>query len=282
MKFINVDLDTDAIRLVPVCDTQHGAPGVHREAFREYIEDEVLDRPEGRILGVGDYTDGMSPSNRKVLRANFEKGILYDTPADMILAGAREQVGDFLHDVRGTEDRWDALLSGHHYWEYNYRAADDALYSIRNTDYDIAQRVHAPYMGRGLTMVTYKFPAIRRQRRQEFRVLLTHGEGASSTFSGALNTLEKMMRAFRANVFLTGHHHKSVAARAVVLEEDEDDPTGMSAQETRLIGAGSWMRGFVKDTVTYPEEGLMVPLAIGSSVIDVRQGRHGLRARVEV
>ncbi len=77
------------------------------------------------------------------------------------------------------------------------------------------------------------------------------------------------MRAFIAEIYIIGHHHKSVAARAVRLTEAPKAATSLVADEVLLVGAGSFLRGYMQDEVTYAEKGQMIPLATGAPVIKV-------------
>lgn len=231
--------------------------------------------------GFGSHnTDGMSPSNRRNLLVSFVKGELYDTARDMLDDAAAQQRDEFLRLVAGSEGRWDALLKGHHLWEY-VRAYADGTKQLRTTDHDIADALGAPYLGEpgqtiGSAMITYRFPATHKGgKRPLLRVYAVHGQGGGSTFAGPLNQLERMMRAFTAHVYIVAHHHKDVAAAANRLDEDPKAPTHLVATDTRLVSAGSWMRGYMPNEVTYAEDGMMVPLAIGAPIIYVKPKKRG-------
>lgn len=282
MKHLTVKIPTDTLRLYPVCDVQIGAPGVDTKGFAEYIQ-EAADDPVGRLVGVGDYTDGCSPSNRKEFDAAYVKGLMYDTQRDMLDAGSEAQVNAFNNLVAPTVGRWDVLLGGHH-WLYKCKT-DNGTVVWRPSDADIADYVNAPYVEAGSDVViTYSFPPLKKKgKRPYMRVWLRHLEGSGQTFAAPLNQLEKQMRAFNADIYLGGHHHKLVAAGAVKLSEDFKHPTQLKATEARLISAGSWMRSYMPDEVTYAEKAMLVPLATGAPIVTVRRRDDGsFKIRVEV
>ncbi len=268
MRHLQIDVETPEIHIYPVCDVQVGATGVAERYFREYIEDALAD-PLARFVGVGDYTDSMSPSNRKHLNVAFEKGDLYDTPRAMIESKQMEYADRFLHLVRGTEGKWDFLLKGHHLGEYVVSDPETGKRTLTTTDHHIAEALGAPYLGEpgqtiGSAMVSYRFPPTHKGgRRPILRMYAVHGQGGGGTFAGPLNQLEKMMRAFNAHIYLVGHHHKAVAAAATKLNEAVGEETHLLATDARMVSAGSWMRGYMPNEVTYAEDGLMVPLAVG-------------------
>lgn len=224
--------------------------------------------------GFGSHnTDGVSPSNRKLLNTAFVRGELYDTAADMLDEAAFNQAHRFLDLVDGTEGRWDYLLGGHHVWTFK----DVATYGYPTTDHYIADRLGAPYLGQTggqieSAVVTYRFPAPKGKPRPEFRVYAVHGQGGGSTWAGPFNQLERMTRGFVADLYLVAHHHRLGAVASVKLEENPRASTRLSATDSRLVACGSWLRGYLPGEVTYAEDGLMVPLALGAPVIEVRPG----------
>ena len=273
MRHLTVRVPKRQMNLYPVSDVQTGAAGVDTVAFGEYIQEGVAD-PLGRFIGIGDYTDSMSPSNRALLDVAEAEGRLYDTSREALSRGAFSMRDEFITLVEPSVGRWDWLLKGHHKYDYKVRL-DDGTVSVRSTDHDIAEYVGAPYLGEagkaiGSAMVKYVFPARKRGGTEPvLKVYAVHGQGGSSSWAGPLNQLDKMMRAFTADIYIVAHHHKEVAARAVKLSDNPEHPTHLKATDSLLICAGSWMRSYMPDEVTYAEDGLMVPLATGAPIIQV-------------
>lgn len=259
------------VHIYPVCDVQIGGVGVDLRGFQEYI-DEAMEDPLARFVGVGDYTDGVSPSNRKLLRVSFVKGELYDTAQNMLDDAAQRDVQTFLDIVAPTRGKWDFLLEGHHFWEYTVDR------SLRTTDQDIADYLGCPSLGTGSALVSYQFKS-----GSPLRMYVRHGEGSGQSFAAPLNQLERQMRAFTADIYLIGHHHKLVAGGAVKLTESPDAETQFAATDARLVGAGSWLRGFMPNEVSYAEAGMMVPLATGAPIIKATRRKDGtFKVRVTV
>lgn len=282
MRHLTINVPTRDINLYPISDVQVGAAGANEDGFREHIE-YALDDPYARFIGVGDYTDGVSPSNRRALLAAFERGELYDTAREMLVDAAKRQAARFLTLVEGTEGRWDGLLGGHHFFRYTENG------QVRSTDMDIAEAVGAPYLatpdgGMESAIITYRFPsAIAGGERPFVRVYVVHGQGGGQTFAGPLNQLERMARGVTADVYIVAHHHKLVAAGGAKLDENPDAPTSLAATDFRLVGAGSWLRGYMPNESTYAEDGLMSPLAIGAPIVHIHRRRDNtFRIRAEV
>jgi hypothetical protein len=274
LRHMTVRVKQRQMNLYPVSDVQTGAAGVDVEGFAEYVREAVAD-PIGRLVGIGDYTDSMSPSNRALLDVAEAEGRLYDTSREALTRGAFTMRDEFTTLVEPSIGRWDFLLKGHHKYDYKVHL-DDGTWSVRSTDHDIAEYVGAPYLGEagkqiGSAMVKYVFPARKRGGPEPvLKVYAVHGQGGGGgSFAGPLNQLEKMMRAFTADIYIVAHHHKAVVARAVKLSENDEHETHLRATDSLLVCAGSWMRSYMPNEVTYAEDGLLVPLAIGAPTITV-------------
>lgn len=263
MRHLTIPVKGTEIHIYPINDVQIGGKGVDLKGFQAHIDDALAD-PLARFCGVGDYTDGVSPSNRKYLLTGFVRGDLYDTAKDMLDDSGKRQANEFLDIVRPTRGKWDFLQQGHHYWEY----AQDGR--IRTTDDDIAEALRCPNLGNETAIISYQFKSGR-----PLRMFVTHGQGSGESFAAPINQLEKQMRAFTADIYLMGHHHKLVAAGAVKLDESPEADTMLAATDARLVAAGSWLRGFLPGESTYAEEGMMVPLVTGAPIINATRRKDG-------
>jgi hypothetical protein len=261
-----------------------GGIGVADKEFRAHIE-EALEDPLARFIGLGDYTDSVSPSNQATLDAAFARGELYDTVGRMLESAAGAHKDEFLRLVAGTEGRWDALLRGHHTYKYGVKQENGGTL-LRNTDMDIAEAVGAPYLGGtskdlGMAMLSYVFPG--KKKGNVLRVFVWHGQGGGQSFASPLNQLERMARQHPAHIYIVAHHHKLVAGRYVRLNQDINATTKLRATDSAIVAAGSWLRGFMPDDVTYAEDAGYAPLAIGAPSISARtRGDGTFRVRVTI
>lgn len=279
MRHVLIEVDGPEITLCPISDVQVGASGVETDGLRQHIED-CLTLPNPNFFGGGDYTDSVSPSNREILEAHYAKGDLYDTPRKMMEAQGKLHAQEFLKLMNGTEGKWNFFLKGHHLNQYRI-ANTDGSWTIRTTDQDIAEQLGGPYcdhpgIEKGMVLVSYRFPAPSKGRKHPvLRMLALHGNGGGATFAGPFNQLEKLARGFACHIYYVAHHHKLAAARIVKLHEEPTADTSLKATDAVMVAGGSWMRGYMPDEVTYAENGLMAPLAMGSPIIHVRARKDG-------
>lgn len=215
------------------------------------------------FLGMGDYLDTVSPSNRKALRAAG----LYDTTKDAIEEIMAQRLEKFLGIVKGTEGRWLGLLEGHHYYEF-----EDGT----TTDTRLCQQLRAPYLG-DCAFVRLVFQAQGR-KRVGCTIWCHHGEGSGRLAGAPLAPLERMSQAFEADIYLMGHHHRKVSAPLDRIYVNWAERPPRLRHRRVIIGCtGGFLRGYMQGSRrggraqgTYVEQGMMAPAALGGLVIRIR------------
>lgn len=264
MRHITIQVKTNDINIYPINDVQVGGMGVDEKRFGVYIKG-LAEDPIGHGLGLGDYTDGLSPSNRAAIRSASNSGNWYDVGEQMLLDSATRQANTFIKLAAPAAGKIDAMLKGHHFYEYKKLEGGKTV--LTSTDIDIAAALGAPYLDdtsdkKQMAMITYKGP-----KGRQLRVLALHGEGSGSTLASPLSRLTGLMGSFQADVYMIAHHHKVFATRIPVLRSADGTSTHLAHRDTLLVACGSWMRGYIEDETTYAEAGIMSPLAIGAPVI---------------
>lgn len=282
MRHIKINVNSDELRLYPINDVQIGAQGCDEDAFARYIEEAAKDK-QGRFFGAGDYTDSISPSNRRNLAIAYENGAVYDTLQEMIDSSGRQMARNFVEITRPAQNRVDFWLKGHHLMRYKDQL-NDGRYIVRTTDHDIADSLGGVYLGdadekMSQVLVSYIFPKIKRNKPNPVLTMYAlHGSsksGGGHTYTSPLSMLQRMTATFNADIYFTAHYHKVVAARHVKLTQDPNSKTKLDATDSLLVAGGSWMKSYMPDAVTYAEDGVMSPLAIGTVVMDVKLLENG-------
>src|SRR5688572_14554853 len=76
------------------------------------------------FIGMGDYVDAFSPSNRQRIRS----AALYDTAQSMIDQKAESLVTELYEEaLKPSKGRWLGLLEGHHYHQFSAGMTTDML-----------------------------------------------------------------------------------------------------------------------------------------------------------
>lgn len=230
------------------------------------------------FLGMGDYLDTLSPSQRAALK----KLEMYDSTEDMVEEILGQRLEKFKKLVKGTEGRWLGLLEGHHYAEF----ADGTT-----TDTRLCQYLKAPFLG-DCAMVRVNFADSK--VRSSCIIWAHHGVGNGRLLSSPLNALEHVVKAFSADVYLIGHQHKKVAGPLDrIFVQWEADPPQIKHRRIIMACTGGFLRGYMQGHQrsgraqgTYVEQRMMNPTSLGGIVIYARPrsstGKYHLDLSVEL
>ena len=228
------------------------------------------------FLGMGDYHDFLSPSNRKYLRTAG----LYDTATELIEEWHREHLEGLKKILEPTKGRWLGLLEGHHFYEY----ADGTT-----TDTDLCKFLDAPFLG---TCAMLVLTFVKGKARACCTLWAHHGTGGGSTPGAPFNTLNRLMGAFpQVDIFLMGHTTKQGHVPMDALEV-WGEPPKLRDRTRSLVLTGGFMRGYQQGSKlgktgraqgSYVEKAMMVPTALGGPLIYVTpRDRHGAGLDIKV
>ncbi len=256
---------SDEILVMPVGDIQwHGDDrGVALGMLKRHIQWGVDN--DAWFLGMGDYIDAFSPSNRQRLRS----AALYDTANAIIDQKAEDLLGQ-LYDkaLAPSKGRWLGLLEGHHYHQFAAGMTTDML---------LADRLQTRFLGTS----AYVRLLFGRGGNSVGTVLIWahHGSGGGQTPAAVLNKLRGMAATFDGDVFLMGHLPKKVVDvmdRMVPVYPKKGEP--FLVHRTRVLaGTGGFMKTWVPGARQgivprggYGEAAMYQPAALGGVVVRVR------------
>lgn len=216
-------------------------------------------------VGMGDYIDMESPSNRRAIQ---NSGV-YDSVMDA-LDGAAEELEEELKEMfKPTIGRWLGLLEGHHYHPHQ---------DGTTTDTRLAQYLKAPFLGTCAYLnIAFKSPG-KGHLNPSYNIWAHHGRGGGNLAGSPSNTLEKKILGFDADLYLMGHTHTAGA-----IPRDRVYPAWGKTQGTLhhkklyLVNCGAYLKGYEERSRrngraggSYAERGMMNPLSLGSARIHFR------------
>lgn len=256
--------------IIPIGDIQLQAnrDAVDLDRLRADIEFGV--KHGAWFIGMGDYIDQESPSNRKALvSAGF-----YDSIRDALDLQAEQLEDELKAILKPTIGRWLGLLEGHH-----YHVHQDGT----TTDVRLAQYLKAPFMGTSAYVSLEFDPEGENGKRssvgkQRINIWCHHGRAGGKLIASPINQLEHVVKGFDADIYLVGHHHKASAARISRIYPSFGKRVGMLRHQTSyLVACGAYLRGWVPGHQAdgragglYAERGMMNPLALGGVRIWIR------------
>lgn len=215
-------------------------------------------------IGVGDYIDMESPSNRKLLRGTG----FYDSVLDALDAKAEELQEELQDILKPTRKHWLGILDGHHYHEYQDGGTSDTR---------LAQYLDAPFLGTcAAVKVVFELPAgVGGSRTHHvnpsFNIWAHHGRGGGKLSSAPINSLEHIVKGFDSDVYLIAHTHRAGAVRMARIYPQFGPKKGyLEHKDLFLAACGSFLKGYAEGhqrggraAGMYPEAAMMNPLSLG-------------------
>jgi len=220
------------------------------------------------FIGMGDYIDTFSPSNRERLGG----ARLYDTAVKALDKDARSRV-ERLYEIalQPSKGWWLGMLEGHHFHQFREGiTSDQYLSSMLDTTF----LGTAAYLK--LTFLRHESSA----SRGSVWVWCHHGVGGGSTAGAGLNRLEKVTRGFDADIYLMGHQHTKDAKPVDYIRPAwrTDSTTPQLIHATKLlVVTGSFLKGYQlgrRDGLVprggYVEKAMLNPVALGGVLVKIR------------
>ncbi len=254
----------EELLIVPIGDLQYGSEGCDFDRFERHIA-WAAKKPNAYFLGMGDFLDVASPSNRRALK----EAALYDSVQDALDELAAHHLAEIERVLAPTKGRWLGFLRGHHFWEFQ----DGTTSDLR-----LAQAMGAPFLG-DAAILRILFPSRSRQKRPSLAVWCHHGQGSGAFQSSPIQKLEQLSRGWEGiDVFLIGHYHRKAAAKMHRLHPVFADHSNTLRHRTVVLACtGGFLKGYQEGSArggipagTYVEQGMMVPTALGGIVIVCR------------
>jgi hypothetical protein len=270
MELRKINVKSKHVVVAPLGDIQwSGATGpTAQEHVKRHID--ACLKLDAWFLGMGDYIDFLSPSNRLRLAS----AALYDT-ADAVIEEKAHELTQEVYDtlLKPTKGRWLGLLEGHHFYEGQGSTSDMWL----------ADMLDAECIG--TSAYIHLLPA-------KVTLWAHHGMGGGQLPAAPLNKLYHVAAGLEgADVYLMGHTTKMSVARLSRPRPDWTSTTpDLTHSDIFLVNTG----GFSKSNIVghtrgrirrgdYAEKGMMTPSPLCAPLVRIDgAASNGERIRVEV
>jgi hypothetical protein len=231
----------------------------------------------GHFVGLGDYTDFASPSNRK----RYKQADLYDNAQDAIELTARYLAREvYKKYLVGTY--WLGLVHGHHYFEF----VDGT-----NSDQYLASLLDTAYLG---TSAIIRLHFEEGCKSGAILLWMHHGNGGGMKSYSPLTKLENLAMSWDVDIFLMGHQTKVATSKIDrVYPVFHGDSAKLYHKTVHLVGTGGWSKAYMIGNKRgntpqgcYVEQKMLMPVALGAPIIYIdpewKNGKWSPRIRVEV
>lgn len=255
----------DPIVIAPLGDIQWS--GRNGPTALESLKNHIArcQKLNAHYVGMGDYIDFMSPSNRQRLRAAG----LYETAEDVIDDKAMDLVQEVYNEaLKPTKGRWLGLVEGHHF---------SHLKTGETTDQRLCQMLNARFLGTSALIrlqIEYAETA-----RCNIVFWTHHGSGGGAKACSPLNKLENLAPYWSGvDVFLIAHSTKMpvVPINRVEARWNGNGAPDLVHKKVYFVSTGGFCKAYIQGSKdgsvprgTYAEKGVMNPSVIGAPIIKI-------------
>ena len=273
-------LPMNEVRILPIGDIQYGAQGCDLDRLKAHVDWGMQN--DCHFIGMGDYLDVASPSNRRML----SQVTLYDSVREMMDNKMEDELKELLRILGPTKGRWLGLVTGHHLWPFG---------DGTTTDTRLAQALDTKYMGDGAAVSILRFQYAGKKGKKNSalaKIWYHHGVGSGQTAGAPLNRLEHVAKTFYADIYLMAHHHRKVSTKMPFIDY-ELGPRGAIQLINRnriLACTGGFLKGYEAGTTNplghpaagYVEKAMLTPTALGGVMLSIRPRMRTGRILVDV
>ena len=255
-KNINIKVGQPVL-IVPIGDVHYNTKDCDKERFHNlihWLSDKDNKGYKIIIIGMGDYTDPLSSSERASLLSAKEGVGLHASTLEQLDDLAETLAQQFKSAILPVSNSIIGLLEGHHYMVFSKHSH---YRNLTTTEY-LSKQINAMYLGQD-ALIKLQFP-----HGQEFRIFATHGRGNAPTPGGRLNKRLNMNKVISdAHLYLMGHDHSKLAyPQDSFVRGPRKLPQSLKQY---YCGTGAFLRAYRLDSPdsTYAEEALMPPSNLG-------------------
>lgn len=244
-------------KLIPFGDVHRDSDLHADEHWKEFLV-YAKKQKNAVFLGMGDFTDGVSTSERIVLDGPG----LHDTTRTTMRDHYRGVAKTLVNELSFMKGRLIGMLGGNHYFDFG---------NGDTTDHVLAAALHTKFLG----VCSFIRLSLRlrgpsgyvRKSNHSLDIFAHHGKGGGQLPGSTFNTIEKMQHAADADFYLMGHDHKKGCIPSTPrLQLTSTGPKGeLTVRErTPWLGrTGSFLKAYEPGRVSYNVDAGRAPCALG-------------------
>lgn len=242
------------IFIQPFGDVHRYSPNCSEEkwlAFLKWAEKEHTSNTY--YIGMGDYDDAGSTSERKILTS---KDLHEQTRATLDKRCGYIPMENFAKEIDFMRGNLIGLIEGNHFWQFEDGTTSTQL---------LAEKLDCEWLGG----IAYIRLSIKMKEGKKINtcidIVAAHGKAGGQLIGTSLNQVEKLREVFpQADIYLFGHDHHKGAWSVSVLTINDSNGSLTVHQERQWFGrTGSFLRGYVDGVSSYEVARLYRPTDIG-------------------
>lgn len=251
---IDLEVETnEPFKLIPFGDI-HRDSDMHCNDYWQRFLNHAKKQDNALFLGMGDYTDGISTSER----ISLVKGGFHDTTMTNLKEHYRKVADQLVGELSFMKGRLIGMLGGNHYFDFN---------DGDTTDHVLAAQLDAKFLGVcSFIRLSLSFRG-RPNVRASLDIFAHHGKGGGQLAGSTFNTLEKMQNTADADFYFMGHDHKKgcipAAPRLRLTNAGSSGELRVVERVPWLGRTGSFLKAYEDGKVSYNVDAGRSPAALG-------------------
>jgi hypothetical protein len=242
----------EPLYLIPFGDIHRDSDMFALDYWRRFL-DRASSLPNAIFLGMGDYCDGVSTSERSIIKDER----LHETTKRNIETFYRETNHKLAKELSFMDGKLIGLLGGNHYYPF-----DDGSTS----DHMLADLMKTKYLG----VCSFIRLTIRdtksNHKSASIDIFAHHGKGGGGSAGATFSTLDKMQQTADADIFLMGHDHKRGVVPSnprIKISRGNGGKLHVKERTPWLGRTGSFLKAYENGSVSYNVDCGRSPASLG-------------------
>lgn len=250
----------ETLKLIVFGDV-HRDSDMHSENYWKEFLDYSKKQKNAVFLGMGDFTDGVSTSERIILSDHK----LHDTTKRTIEDVYKGVTKTLINELSFMRGRCIGLLGGNHYYQHN---------NGDTTDHVLAAALGCKFLG-VCSFIRLEI-STGHKRFASLDIFAHHGKGGGGLPGSTFNTIEKMTQTADADIYLMGHDHKKGCVPSTPRLRLVKGRTTLNVKERCpwLGRTGSFLKAYENERVSYNVDACRSPASLGWIEFDITPIRN--------
>lgn len=257
----------DIIYLSPFGDLHCDSPLFDGDRWKDYCK--WAESKGAYMLGMGDYIDFMSSSERKSIASSS----LHSTSLKTLEQHVEKQINMLAKDLMSCKDRIIGLIEGNHHYKFSYGITSTQL---------LCQKLGCKYLGNSsfIRLVLLRD----KHHSNKIDIFAHHGRGSGRRLGTSINSLQDMLMIAEADIMLMGHDHKKQVAimNRLFLSDNRNGVLDVKSKKVIFARTGGFLKGYVDGADSYVADALLTPTDLGTVKIEmtpIRKTIQGIEER---
>lgn len=261
--------DGQTMHLVPIGDIHFDTDECDRprlKRFVQWVEQHTAKGELVRLVGLGDYLDWKSPSERTRTRMDHETTVQRNERDHL------DWLKKFMRVVSPIKENFLGLVTGHHHHPFESVKTAGSEWIGRSSDEWICAQLGCAYWGSGVVFARLDFP-----HRLYLDMLLLHGNGGGQTYGARVQKRVRFAEiAPTAHLVISGHDNAKFAYPRSGLDFEH------GAIKRYVIASGSFQRAYLEEGEPgYAEQMGLIPADLGVSIVTITTEKRKGKWRVD-